>query len=178
MPQSRSYTVSLRLEGLDIEFIDCLHETSSAHVAIRSFRTWSSAEYHRMRSALNETCLGWKSFTIATGPNIALLDPSDVLDDLCQDVLNACGKDRRPDFSPHITLRKAEYRDQAGCGLFRAVINEYLTEDWGMRRKLEFWCTGIELWQNKSWHADLIEEFSFNDVSDAEDEDDEEGEGE
>jgi hypothetical protein len=52
-----------------------------------------------MRSALNETCLGWKSFTLATGPNIALvgknpslkLDPSDVLADLCQDVLNACG---------------------------------------------------------------------------------------
>jgi hypothetical protein len=38
VPQSRSYTVSLRLEGLDIEFIDSLHETSSAHVAIRSFR--------------------------------------------------------------------------------------------------------------------------------------------
>lgn len=87
-------------------------------------------------------------------------------------------KDRRPDFSPHITLRKAEYRDPAECDSFRAEINEYLTEDWGMRGKLEFWCTGIELWQNKSWHADLIDEFSFNDVSDAEDEDDEEGEGE
>ncbi|KAJ7360756.1 hypothetical protein DFH08DRAFT_842225 [Mycena albidolilacea] len=186
MPQSRSYTVSLRLEGSDIKFIDSLHETSSAHVAIRSFRTWSSAEYHKMRSALNETCLGWESFTLATGPNIALvgknpslkLDPSDVLDYLCQDVLDACEKDRRPDFSPHITLRKAEYRDPADCDSFRAEINEYLTEGWGMRRKLEFWCTGIKLWQNKSWHADLIEEFSFNDVSDAEDEDDEEGEGE
>lgn len=73
-----------------------------------------------------------------------------------------------PNFSPHITLKKAECPDPTECDSFRAEISEYLTDDCGMRRKLEFLCTGINLWHNKRWHADLREEFGFKDVSNAE----------
>lgn len=73
-----------------------------------------------------------------------------------------------PNFSPHITLKKAECPDPTECDSFRAEISEYLTDDCGMRRKLEFLCTGINLWHNKRWHVDLREEFGFKDVSNAE----------
>ncbi|KAJ7808323.1 hypothetical protein B0H14DRAFT_2870439 [Mycena olivaceomarginata] len=129
-----------------------------------------------MRSASKEACLGWKPFTIATGPQYRIGPGRTPASRsirrmcwiaLCQQVLYACGQYQIPDFSPHITLKKAECPDPTECDSFRAEISEYLTDDCGMRRKLEFLCTGINLWHNKRWHVDPREEFGFKDVSNA-----------